>query len=213
MDSFWNLNLVHAFNFYLGLTFLFSTYVRWSQYQSVLSLVRSVPGRWPRLFQLVRQHGNVFVTWSTILPAVLALTLFAINFIASHWVWPHVDLTPASMLQHAAVIPLVLLLGAVMLAVDGYATFTVGQVERASMQKYFDQAEYWLRSWTAPVVRVFTFGYVNPRALVALEVRKALLEASQLINTSLWWVIAQIGFRVAFGLALWLTYAWHRYSS
>ena len=39
------------------------------------------------------------------------------------------------------------------------------------LEKYFDQAEYWLRPWTAPVVRVFTFGYINPRQMVATEVR------------------------------------------
>src|SRR5437879_1680567 len=79
MAWFWNLNLIHVFNFYLGLTFLVSTYVRWTQYRSGLSLVRAVPGRWPRLFQLVKQHRNVFLTWSTILPALLAFTLFAVN--------------------------------------------------------------------------------------------------------------------------------------
>ncbi len=201
-------DLIHLFNFYLGLTFLLSTYLRWSQYRSVLALVRAVPGRWPRLLKLVKQHGNVFLTWSTILPAALAFGLFAVNLAATHWAWPQVHLTPTSLLDHPLAIPLNLILGLTMLGVDVYATFTVGQIDEVLLQKYFDQAEYWLRSWTAPVVRVFTFGYVNPRQMVASEVQKALLEASRLMNSTLWWVIAQIGCRVAFGLALWLTYAW-----
>lgn len=201
------MNLIHLFNFYLGLMFLTSTTMRVSQYRAILALVRKVPNRWPRLFQLIREHGNIFLTWSTVLPAVLAFSLFAINMLASRLIWPHVELTPSDLLQHPLAAALVILSGLAMLAVDGYSTFRVGQVDQAMMQSYFDQAEYWLRSWTAPVVRVFTLGYVNPRQMVAVEVRKALLEASKLINTTLWWVSAQVGLRVTFGLTLWLTYA------
>lgn len=206
MDGFWSLNLIHFFNFYLGVMFLLSTFVRLSQYRAILSLVRAVPGRWPRLFQLVSQHKHVFLTWSTVLPAVLAFLLFAINLCASRLVWPQVDLTPGAMAQQPLALPFLLLLGGLMLAIDGYATFTVGQIDRVLMQQYFDQAEYWLRSWTAPVIRAFTLGYINPRQMVAVEVQKALIEASMLINSTLWWVITQTGLRVAFGLALWAMY-------
>jgi hypothetical protein len=62
-------------------------------------------------------------------------------------------------------------------------------------------------------VRVFTLGYINPRRMVTLEVRKALVEASRLLNVTLWWVTAQVGLRAAFGLSLWLIYAWTRTSA
>src|SRR5439155_1234490 len=65
----------------------------------------------------------------------------------------------------------------------------------------------WPRSWQAPVVHFFTLGRISPRQMVAAEVQKALLEASTLINSSMWWVTAQMGLRIAFGLALWVTYA------
>ena len=94
-----------------------------------------------------------------------------------------------------------------MLGVDLYATFRVGNFDRPLLERYFDQAEYWLRSWVAPVVNIFTLGYINPRKMVTVEVRKALVEASELLNTTLWWVSLQVGLRVAFGLALWLTWA------
>jgi len=58
-----------------------------------------------------------------------------------------------------------------------------------------------------PVVRMVTFGYVNPRRMVAVEVRKALVEASRLLNSTFWWVSVQTGLRVLFGLALWLIFA------
>ena len=95
-----------------------------------------------------------------------------------------------------------------MLVVDLYGTFRVGKVDRSLLEKYFDQAEYWLRSWAAPVIHVFTFGYINPRKMVNEEVRKALLEASRLLNSTLWWVSMQVSLRIAFGLGLWLSWAW-----
>src|SRR5262245_22400616 len=185
MAWFWNLNLIHLFNFYLGLAFLASSYVRISQYRAILALVAAMGTRWPKLFSLIRQHKHIFLTWSTVMPALLAFGLLALNTIAARIVWPSVDLTPAKLLDHWLSLPIVLVLGIVMLGVDWYCTFTVGEVDRDMMQKYFDQAEYWLRPWAAPLVSIFTLGYVNPRQMVATEVQKALLDASQMINSSL----------------------------
>ena len=94
-----------------------------------------------------------------------------------------------------------------MLAVDIYATAWVTDIDRAQIEKYFDQAEFWLRSWTAPVVRVVTFGRINPRQLVNVEVRKALIDVNRTINNTMWWLAAQTGLRIAYGLSLWLTFA------
>src|SRR5262249_38293123 len=83
----------------------------------------------------------------------------------------------------------------------------VAPINQAEMEKYFDQAEFWLRSWTAPVVRVFTLGRIHPRRMVAIEVRIALVNSSRLLNSTLWWVVIQAGLRIAFGLSLWGSYA------
>jgi hypothetical protein len=205
------LNLINLFNFYLAVVFLVSSRVRLNKYRSILTLVRAVPGRWPRLFKLVKEHSMIFLTWTTVLPAILALSLLLTNTLACRLVWPHAMLTLDYLASHWQAWPMMLMIacfGAAMLGVDYYATFTFGQLDRELMQKYFDQAEYWLGSWTAPVVRVFTLGYINPRQMVAVEVRKALIEASRLINVTLWWMTLQVGLRVAFGLSLWLTYFW-----
>src|SRR5262249_19304165 len=91
--------------------------------------------------------------------------------------------------------------------VDAYATWSVGELDRGETERYFDQAEYWLRSWKAPVVRFFTLGHINPRQMAAQEVRTALESASAQINVSLYWVSVQTGLRVVFGLALWGSWA------
>jgi hypothetical protein len=141
------------------------------------------------------------------LPALLALLLTAVHWVASRSIWPAADVTLTKLAGQPWGWPFVALLAAGMIGVDVYCTFVVGEVDQKLLQQYFDQAEYWLRSWTAPVVHVLTLGAINPREMVAVEVRKALREASRLLNANLWWLAAQIGVRFAFGLSLWLTWA------
>jgi hypothetical protein len=50
-------------------------------------------------------------------------------------------------------------------------------------------------------------GRINPRLMVAVEVRTALLSSSRMLNSTLWWVVIQAGLRIAFGLSLWASYA------
>src|SRR5262245_38787058 len=91
MAGLYALNLIHLFDFYLMLLFLISCYVRIRQYSAVVALVRAVPGRWPRLFQLVKQHRTVFLTWTTVLPAILALGLSLIHMLLCRLVWPQAN--------------------------------------------------------------------------------------------------------------------------
>jgi hypothetical protein len=167
--------------------------------------------------QLMGKHWSLFLTRATVAPAVLALGLMFVQMLASRFIWPDaakpgIGLTIARLIEQWPATIIVSVLGVIMLAVDAYATLTVADFDRKEMEKYFDQAEYWLKSWTAPVVRIFTLGYINPRHMVAAEVRKALEDATRLLNSTLWWVCGQTGLRVAFGLSLWITYAVTRQS-
>jgi hypothetical protein len=203
-----DLRLIPLFNFYLAVFFLVSTFLRLRQYRTFLALVRTFPNRWPRLLRLVKQHKSVFLTWGTVLPLVLMLALIGVNWTAGTFLWPEAtDFSLGQLFELWPAVPVVLTCGAGMVAFDVYGAFRVGRVDREQMEKYFDQAEYWLKSWAAPVVRVFTFGYINPRKMVAVEVRTALVSASKLINYNLWWMSIQTGLRIAYGLSLWGTYA------
>ena len=207
MTGLWNLNLLHFFDFYLALTFLASTLMRLRQYEAIIRLVRNVPERWPRLLKLVKEHHAIFLTWATVLPALLALLLLLANTMARGLIWPDANLTVGQLLAMAPAVALVTVSGLAMLAVDVYGTFQVGQIDRPMLEKYFDQAEYWLRSWVAPVVHIFTLGRISPRKMVAVEVQKALVEASRMLNSTLWWVSVQVALRITFGIILWLTWA------
>jgi hypothetical protein len=211
-----DLHLIRLFNFYLAAFFVLGTFLRLRQYHTFLSLVRTMPNRWPRLLELVKQHRHLFLTWGTVLPLVIMLVLILINWTASTLLWPEAaDFTLGRLLEMWQVVPVVFTCGACMVAFDVYGALRVSAVDREQMEKYFDQAEYWLRSWAAPVVRIFTFGYVNPRQMVAVEVRAALVSASKLINYNLWWMSIQTTLRIVYGLSLWGSYAlehWLRHS-
>jgi hypothetical protein len=203
----WDLDLIRFFEFYLAVIFLLSTALRVHQYRAVLALLRAMPGRWPRLLQLIRQHHNVFSTWETFLPAGLALGLLLIHTFATHLVWPHARLTVADLSRLWPAVPVVAPLGIAMTAFDVYTMVRVSKIDRRQIEKYLDQAEYWLGSWTSPVVRVVTLGYVNPHKIVSQEVQKALVELNRMLNSTLWWISTQTGLRIAYGLAVWLTWA------
>jgi hypothetical protein len=207
MNWLWNLDLIRFFEFYLGVIFLLSTALRIHYYRAVLALLVAMPGRWPRLLGVIKQHHSVFRTWETLLPGALALGLLGIHTVACHWIWPEARLTVADLLRLWPAVLIVGPLGAAMTAFDVYTMVKVGKIDRAQVEKYFDQAEYWLRSWTAPVVRIVTLGHVNPRQMVSQEVQKALRELNQPLTSTLWWITVQTGLRIAYGLAVWLTFA------
>ena len=207
MDGVLDLNLIHLFTFYLAAAFLVSTVRRLRQYHDVAQLVLAAPNRWPRVMAQIKGHWIMFLTWATLRPAVVALGLLFVQMVCSRLIWPSANLSLRDLFDEWWILPPVLLAMTAMLAVDLYGMVVVGEVDRALMEKYFDQAEFWLRSRTATVVRVFTLGYINPRRLVAAEVQKALVEASRLLNTTLWWMAVQVGLRIGFGLSLWVTWA------
>jgi hypothetical protein len=201
-----DLHLIRLFNFYLAAMFVIGTFVRWRQYQIFAILMGAMPNRWPRLLQLVKLHRHIFVTWGTILPLALMLGLLLVNWVATTFLWPSATFTLGHLIRLWPALILVSVCGAGMVAFDVYGLVISTTVNRAEMESYFDQAEYWLKSWAAPVVHIFTLGYIQPRRMVTEEVRKALVSASVMLNSTFWWVITQTGLRIAYGLSLWGTY-------
>lgn len=207
MEWLLSLKLIRLFDFYLILAFFLSTLLRVQQYRTILGVIRDVPGRWPKLFGLIRQHRGLFLTWGTILPLVLTLGLWLAHTLLRRFVLSDgEDLTVEQLLSMWLAVPLVGAAALAMLSFDFFGAVNVAEINRAELEKYFDQAEYWLRSWTAPVVNFFTLGYVNPRRIVAVEVQNALRSASATINDSLWWMSIQTVLRIIFGLLLWISF-------
>src|SRR3954470_10489092 len=142
MNRLATLNLIHFFDFYLAAMFVVGTYRRLEQYRAIAGLALSMPGRWPHLFELVKHHRTIFLTWNTLLPSLLTLTLWAANMLASRLIWHHAQLTVAQLMEHRLGWLIVLPLGAAMLALDTYFLIRVGTIDRSEMEKYFAQAEH-----------------------------------------------------------------------
>lgn len=208
MDWLFELRPIRFFSLYLALMFLCSTWLRFTQYRAVLSLVLGVKGRWPNLAKLVLGHRHIFLTWGTVGPLLAVLALLVVNTVASQLIWPQADrFTVAELAARWPALVVVLTAGAAMAAFDTWGVVAVGQFDRAETEGYFDQAERWLAGWRAPVVSALSLGYVNPRQIVAKEVATSLESAVQWYQTTLRWLMVQTGLRLAFGLALWGSWA------
>lgn len=207
-----DLSLIYFLDFYFIVVFVIGTLRRLGQYREIGRLVWLMPGRWPNLLQLVRQHKTIFMTWATIAPAVLAMVVMGCQLVASRVIWPEAGeppngLTLGRVSHNLFALVFIIPLGLAMVGFDLYTLIWIGAIDRDMLEKNFEQAEYWLKSRNATVVRFFTLGFVNPRRMVHEEVQKSLVAASSLLNRSLWWVSMQVGLRLAFGLSLWLTWA------
>lgn len=208
MSWFWRLNLIHCLDWYLLTVFLVGTALRVNRYRALLGLIWSMPGRWPLLLGLIKQHHGLFLTWSTVLPGLLTFLLYVTHTLACRLVWPQAGITTAQLAHWLLAVLVVLSLGVAMVGFDGYGALRVGQWDRTRVEEAFDRAEFWLSSRAAPLVRFLTLGLINPRKRVAVEIHEALAIASGKLNTTLWAASLRTVLRIAFGAALWLTFIW-----
>ena len=202
-----HLNLIALFTFYLSATFLISSVRRWQQYQDMVRLLVAMPGRWPKLMRHMSTHKALFTTTTLIRPLAIALVLLVVQWICSKMIWPKATITLSEIVREWWMWPLLGASFLTMLVVDTYFLVRVGQLDRAGTEVYLDLAEHWLGSWKAPVIKIITFGFVNPRQLVHVEVRKALEDGRDLMGKTLWWVSLQTGLRLVAGASLWLSWA------
>lgn len=200
------LRLFPLFELYLAVMFLVGLWLRVRQYRDVLHLVAAVPGRWPRVGQLIRQHAHILLTWGTVLPLVLSGGLLLAQLLTRWYLLPGAVLTVGDLGGHLVMLPIVLVALVGMVGYDVYSAVQVDEIDRVAIEKELDRAEGWLTSWKAPVVRVLSLGFINPRRIVANEVSAALVAASDLMNATLYAVALQAGLRLAFGVTLWVTY-------
>jgi hypothetical protein len=202
-----SLDLIRLFDFYLAAMFVIGSVRRYALYRASAGIAFRFPGRWPNLLRLMQSHHALLLTWRTFLPSIMTLVIWLLHMLASRLIWHDAQLTIRDVYTHWLPLVVVAPLGCAMIALDIYFLIVVGVVDRPTLEGYFDQAEHWLTSWHAPVVKAVTFGFINPRRMVSDEVQKALVAAGDLLERSLYLTSLQMGLRVAFGLSLWLTWA------
>ncbi len=199
-------NLIRVFDFYLALMFVISLVRRWEVYWDAVRIVFVVRGRWPRLMSRLADHGSFLLNREFFRPILLALGLMLVQMVCSRVIWPRATLTGPELRGEWWWLPVLLATVLPMLAVDLYFIIRVGRFDHSETVKYLDQAETWL-GWRGPLVKFATLGLVDPNRMVDAEVRKSVADLGTTVRSSLWWVSAQIGFRVLFGLSLWAVWA------
>lgn len=204
-----NLNLLHLFTFYLAAMFVIGTMRRLQQYQEIARIVLAAPGRWPRVLQQIKKNWLIFATWTTFRPAAIAVGLLIVQTICSRLIWPQAAITVHELLDEWWMLIPIGLAAVGMVGVDVYFLYAVGAINSEEAGKYLDEAEHWLTSWKAPLISTVTFGFINPRAIVDTEVKKALEDGKGLLNSALWWMAAQTALRITYGLMLWISWAVH----
>jgi small-conductance mechanosensitive channel len=202
------INLIRVFDFYVTVMFLISLLRRWDVYLDAFKLLIGVRGRWPKLMGRLREHQSLLLNWSFFRPAILALLLTVAQLVVSRVIYPQAVVTFAILdawWWYAAIFLTMI----PMVAVDLYFLIYVAKFDRDAAEKQLDDAEGWLGR-KGRMVRIFTFGIVNPKRIVDSELQKGLESARASLNRSLWWVSLQIVLRMSFGLTLWTVWFVHR---
>jgi hypothetical protein len=207
------MNLIDLLQNYLILIFFLSLFWRYRQYRAMLGIVAEAKHRWPNVCKLVAEHRFIFLTWPTLLPSGMTLALTLIHTVAYNIFWPQAMVRPHDLVAH----PILFIITAVcciwMVSLDLRANFSTWEFKREDIDPYLDKAEFWLRTPWAPTLRIVSFGYLNPHRIVRDEVYKALTQACFDLNKMMWDWTVQISVRLAFGLSLWLPWAWYKFGS
>lgn len=208
MTALLDTNLIRLFDFYLLLMFVISLLRRATFYKDVTLISIAAVMKQPNLVRRLGANRDILLNWSTIRPLVFAIVLMLVQFILSRLIWPEATITLREIGPHYGQDAVLVILFAAMFAVDLYFLIRIGQIDRGEANKTLLRAEYWLTSWQAPVISAVTFGYVNPRKMVDDQLREGLTWFRSTMAWSMWWVIVQVSLRVAFGVAIWLFWAW-----
>jgi hypothetical protein len=201
------LNLLTVFNYYLIIGFIASTAINFRRYRAILGILYCFPSRWPKLLQLVNKHRSIFFGWPTLLAIGLAFLLMLSNSLAIRLIWTQAGVTLEQLGGHWLPLAAVLVAGGLMLFFDCQALWSVGHFDRGALEVNLDKAESWLKSWAAPALRMVTFGFINPRKIVGVEVQRALADANWVVIGGMWRLSLRTGTQFAVGLILWLTWA------
>ena len=207
MNTLANTNLIRLFDFYLLMMFVIGLLRRWAMYRDIVLLTGAAIIRRPNLVRQLGANRELLMTRQILVPVILAIGLMGIQFILSRLIWPQATMTIREASKDWWRVALLIGTFVPMFAVDLYFLIRVGQIDRNEAMKQLHRAEHWLTSWQGSAIRWVTMGYVNPRKMVDDQLRDGLSWFGLLIAWSMWWVTVQVTLRVAFGLTVWLLWA------
>ena len=155
-------NVMSSYERYLMLTFVLSLMMRVHQHKTNLMFAWQFPQRWPSVFEVVKRHKDVFLTWTLLLPVGVTLAVLLAHTLCYRLIWSDADVTPAQLGDYWSMLVLLLFIGGWMLVLDLVALFSATQTNFDEIEKNLSRGEFALTSRAMWLVRAGTLGWVNP---------------------------------------------------
>jgi hypothetical protein len=207
MNALLDANLIRLFDFYLLMMFVIGLLRRWAIYRDISILAGAAILRRPNIVKQLGANRDLLITRQILFPILMAVGLMAIQFVLSRLIWPTANITFRDESTSWWRVTLLILFFVPMLTVDVYFLVQVGRIDRTEAIKQLNRAEYWLTNWKGTAIKWATIGYVDPKKMVDNQLREGLTWFGSLVAWSMWWVVVQVALRVAFGLTVWLLWA------
>lgn len=207
----WSLfNLIELFELYLLVTFLLSLALRYHDYRTSLGFLMKVPQRWPKMFEVIKGHTGVLLTWTMLVPVGVTLVIFLAHVICFRFVWREADLHWGDVWREWIPAITILAIGLAMLTLDGIALFRTGQTNLDAIEQNLNRGEFALTSRSLQAVRFLTFNFFKPKQVVENRVQDTLVGLRITLSRQLRKRSFHSALRVAFGFFLWLAWARQR---
>lgn len=186
---------METYEYYLLGTFVLGL-VQLRHHVALYRFVRKSPARWPQLYQIVRDHLRLLITWPTVLTVGLMSLLWVAHTAFRRLLYPSAQVSFETLRAEPWLLVAAVLFGAIMFALD------LGALVRASS---FRPPQ---RTWLLDLTEAALKAEVLPvRWFVAWRVRQGVLGSLPVVQHWVWKRSAEIGARLAFGTTLWLAWA------
>ena len=204
----WSLfNLIELFELYLLLTFILSLALRYHDYRTNFGFLMKVPQRWPKMFEVIKGHSGVLLTWTMLVPVGVTFAIFMTHVICFRFIWSDADLHWDDVWREWIPAITVLAAGLAMLTLDGIALFSGGQANLDAIERNLDRGEFALTSRGLQAIRVLSFNLFKPKQVVENRVQDTLVGLRITLIRQLRRRSFHSALRVAFGFFLWLAWA------
>lgn len=192
---------------YLFAVFLLSLVIRFHQYRLNLGFAWKFPTEFPQVFDIVKQHRQLLLNWTTLYPATIALCVMLAHSLSLRLVFRGADVTPNSLQvwwlpQLAVLIPAVCIVFC-----DLRALTATSSTDFEAIERDLSRGEFVLTSRSMWMVRIGTLGLVNPRRIVESRIADTLQGVRWALLRQLKAFAMQTMLRISLGLSLWLSYA------
>ncbi|QDT36086.1 hypothetical protein Pan189_04410 [Stratiformator vulcanicus] len=202
-------DLLSLYEYYLVLVLIVNVGLRLNYYRNCVAFAREFPDRWPRMLEIIKEHGVSAIDLSILVPVALAFAMALIHSICNHFVWGYATLPISEVFGHPLCGILIVGLAGVMLYNDWLVLRRTSTLDRAETDPVLNQGELASHPTIDWASRTFTFGRFSTRRMVEERVEETLTEhAAEMAERMKGWMFRS-AIRLAFGLTCWMVWAYY----